>query len=98
MAVLATLYCHGRSSYWKLNYALRSLDRCDVRNSSSDVLARSCRDWNVLARKSHCAALPFVCRNPLPYMPALGQKQTCAVQKGMSALPQKRTYAVQKEM
>jgi hypothetical protein len=31
-------------------------------------------------------------------MSALGQKQTCAAQKGMSALGQKQTFAAQEDM
>ena len=34
----------------------------------------------------------------VPPMSALGQKQTCAVQKGMSALGQKQTFAAHKPM
>ena len=67
--MLATLYCHGRSSYWNLYCALRSLDRCVVRTvSSSNALARSCRDWNVLARKSHWHGPTFWLSLPLPFL------------------------------
>src|SRR5262249_29402764 len=65
-AVVDLVHRDGGVGHIVLPWAVVLLEaqlRSDVRTvSSSDVLARSCRDWNVLARKWHIAGLPFVCR------------------------------------
>jgi hypothetical protein len=81
------------SPSWKLNCALRSLDRCVLRTgSSSAALARSCRHWNGSCATKAALAPPgllFVAtcghlatRELCPLYP---RKRTCAAQLEMSA-------------
>ena len=70
---------------------VRSLDRCiSIPDRAVLRLDGLAAIGTVLARrKSHCPALPFVCRNLLPCVYAMGQKQTFRSAIAMSALPPK---------